>query len=373
MAARLPRDPSGFSGICRMNITNRRTSEQSRALVDTPTTQQAYEAVSPISLRTCIQTYARSDAGKSFAIDVVAGLSARDKALPPKYFYDAEGSRLFAEICRTLDYYVTRAETGLLRRIAAELAAGIPDGAALVEFGSGDSVKTRLVLDAAAHLSVYVPIDVSQDALSNASIKLARDYPRLIITPVLADFAGLFRLPAVTERRSKIGFFPGSTIGNFDQDEAVRFLSSVRQILGDRAALLVGVDLVKEEATLAAAYDDSQGVTARFNKNLLARINRELNGDFDLDAFDHLALWSAAHSRVEMHLVSRKDQIVNAAGHTFAFRSGERLHTENSYKFTVDSFAQLAARAGWSVSDAWISGSPRVAMFRLVPSSRGRC
>jgi dimethylhistidine N-methyltransferase len=300
-----------------------------------------------------------------FAVDVVAGLSARHKQLPPKYFYDATGSRLFEEICRTDDYYVTRSETALLRNVAAELAAGIPEGAALVEFGSGESAKTRLLLDAASQLSVYVPIDISADALSQASARLARDYPQLSIAPVVADFTGHFRLPAAADGRPRVGFFPGSTIGNFDKDDAVRILQSVRQVLGDQAALLVGADLVKDEATLTAAYNDSHGVTARFNKNLLVRINRELGGDFDADTFDHLALWNAAHGRMEMHLVSRKDQIVNAAGHTFAFRSGERLHTENSHKFTVDSFAQLAARAGWSVANTWISDEPRVAIFCL--------
>jgi dimethylhistidine N-methyltransferase len=168
-----------------------------------------------------------------------------------------------------------------------------------------------------------------------------------------------------TDGRPRVGFFPGSTIGNFDRDGAVRFLRSARQVLGDQVALLVGVDLVKDEATLSAAYDDSQGVTARFNKNLLIRINRELGGDFDPDAFDHLALWNPVHSRMEMHLVSRKDQIVNAAGHTFAFRSGERLHTENSHKFTVDAFAELAMEAGWAVTRTWTSDAPQVAVFRL--------
>ncbi len=196
---------------------------------------------------------------------------------------------------------------------------------------------------------------------------MARDYPQLSIDPVVADFTGHFQLPAAAEGRPKVGFFPGSTIGNFDRDGAVRFLRSARQVLGDQAAMLVGVDLVKDEATLRAAYDDSQGVTARFNKNLLIRINRELGGNFDPEAFDHLALWNPVHSRMEMHLVSRKDQIVNAAGHTFAFRGGERLHTENSHKFTTDSFAQLAARGGWSVANTWISDEPRVAMFRLEP------
>ncbi len=309
----------------------------------------------------------QADARVSFAGDVISGLSARHKQLPPKYFYDATGSHLFEAICRTDDYYVTRSEIALLRNVVAELAASIPDGAVLVEFGSGESAKTCLLLDAAPQLSAYVPIDISADALDEASARLAGDYPQLNIAPVVADFTGQLRLPAAADGRPRVGFFPGSTIGNFDKEGAVRFLRSARQVLGDQAALLVGVDLVKDEATLSAAYDDSHGVTARFNKNLLIRINRELSGDFDPEAFDHLALWNVAESRMEMHLVSCKDQIVNAAGHTFAFRSGERLHTENSYKFTADSFAQLAAEAGWSVSNIWISDEPRVAMVRLEP------
>ncbi len=309
----------------------------------------------------------QADSTDSFAEDVITGLSANHKRLPPKYFYDATGSRLFEDICRTHEYYVTRSETTLLRIIVPEVAASIPPRAALVEFGSGESAKTRLLLDAAPQLSAYVPIDISADALGQASAILTRDYPQLNIAPVVADFTGHFHLPAAAEGHPRIGFFPGATIGNFDSEGAVRFLRSARRVLGDHAALLVGVDLVKDEATLNAAYNDSQGVTARFNKNLLIRINRELGGDFDPDAFDHLALWNPVHSRMEMHLVSRKDQIVNAAGHTFAFKSGERLHTENSHKFTTDSFVQLAARSGWSIANTWISDEPRVAMFRLEP------
>jgi dimethylhistidine N-methyltransferase len=304
----------------------------------------------------------------SFAADVIAGLSARHKQLPPKYFYDATGSRLFSEICGIDEYYVTRSETLLLRRVAAEVAAGIPNGAALVEFGSGESAKTRLLLDAAPQLSTYVPIDISADALCEAAGRLARDYPQLSIAPVVADFTGHFRLPSAADGCAKVGFFPGSTIGNFDRDSAVRFLRSVRQVLGIHATLLVGVDLIKDPSTLTAAYDDSRGVTARFNKNLLTRINRELGGDFEPNAFDHLALWNAEHGRMEMHLVSRKDQIVNAAGQSFAFRRGESLHTENSHKFTVDTFSRLAAEAGWSVNKSWISDAPQVALFRLEPA-----
>jgi dimethylhistidine N-methyltransferase len=307
-------------------------------------------------------------AGDGFAADVIAGLSARHKQLPPKYFYDAAGSRLFGEICRTEEYYVTRSETNLLRNVAAEVAGAIPDGAVLVEFGSGESAKTRLLLDAAPQLSAYVPIDISAAALYEASIGLARDYPQLSVAPVVADFTGHFRLPTAADGRTRIGFFPGSTIGNFNRDDAVSFLRSVRQVLGVRSALLVGVDLIKDPSTLIAAYDDARGVTARFNKNLLARINRELGGDFDLDAFDHLAWWNEAHNRMEMHLVSRKDQIVSAAGRTFAFRKGERLHTENSHKFSVAMFARLAAEAGWFAKKIWMNDAPQVALFRLEPA-----
>ncbi len=313
-----------------------------------------------------------TDADANFAFDVISGLSAKEKKLKPKYFYDAAGSRLFQDICKTPEYYVTRSETALLRQIAVDLAAGIPDGAALIEFGSGDSVKTRLLLDAAPQLAAYVPIDISEDALAGAATELMRDYPRIAVAPVVEDCTGRVHLPAFVEGLPKIGFFPGSTLGNFDPDEAAAFLRSARRILGQQAAMLVGVDLVKDEATLAAAYADSHGVTARFNKNLLTRINRELSGNFDTDAFDHLAVWNPDRSRMEMHLVSRRDQVVNAAGHTFAFRTGERLHTENSYKFTRDSFLQLAARSGWSVIDVWVSDEPQVALFRLASAFEHR-
>jgi dimethylhistidine N-methyltransferase len=310
-------------------------------------------------------TAAESD----FAVDVIAGLSAREKTLPPKYFYDAAGSELFEAIGRTPEYYPTRVETALLQQFASEIATGIPEGAVLVEFGSGASDKTRVILDAAAQIAAYVPIDISEDALAKAAAPLARDYPTLLVDPVAEDFTGAIRLPAVAQGRIKIGFFPGSTIGNFTPAEALRFLRSVRQLLGDDSVLLIGADLVKDEATLVAAYDDVEGITARFNKNLLTRINRELGGDFDLDAFDHLAIWNAELTRMEMHLVSRADQIVNTAKHTFAFKAGERLHTENSHKFTTKSFADLAAQAGWSVRREWISTTPQFAVFSLTPES----
>jgi dimethylhistidine N-methyltransferase len=308
-------------------------------------------------------TAAESD----FAVDVIAGLSAREKTLPPKYFYDAAGSELFEAICRTPEYYPTRVETALLQQFALEMIAGIPEGAVLVEFGSGASAKTRLILDAAPQIAAYVPIDISEDALAKAAAALSHDYPELLVLPVAEDFTDAILLPAAAHVGVKVGFFPGSTIGNFTQTEALRFLRSAKQLLGDDSVLLIGADLVKDETTLVAAYDDAEGMTARFNKNLLARINRELGGDFDLDAFDHLAIWNAELARMEMHLVSRADQIVNAARHTFAFKAGERLHTENSHKFTTRSFADLTTQAGWSVSRKWISAAPQFAIFSLTP------
>ena len=303
------------------------------------------------------------DAG--FVADVATGLSARQKTLSPKYFYDATGSDLFEAICRTPEYYPTRTETALLRDIAAELVADIPDDAVLVEFGSGASDKTQILLDAAARITAYVPIDISEDALRLATVKLLRAYPQLAVTPVVGDFTTSVELPSALRGRPLVGFFPGSTIGNFTPPEARALLRSIRTLLGPDARLIIGADQVKDEATLLRAYDDAAGVTAEFNKNLLRRINRELSGNFDLSAFDHLAVWNAELARIEMHLVSRHDQIVTAAGHSFAFKAGERLHTENSHKFTEASFATLAEDAGWTVEASWISPAPAFGVFVL--------
>ncbi|UDF05296.1 ergothioneine biosynthesis protein EgtB [Asticcacaulis sp. AND118] len=301
-----------------------------------------------------------------FAADVVAGLSARPKSLSPKYFYDAAGSDLFEAICRTPEYYPTRTETRLLSDIAGELVADWPNDTVLVEFGSGASDKTRLLLDASARIATYVPIDISPDALNAAAARLKTAYPALSVLPVVGDFTQNVHLPDALRDQPRIGFFPGSTIGNFTPDESRRLLRTFRTVLGADARLIVGADMVKDEATLHAAYDDTGGVTAAFNKNLLTRINRELGGNFDLDAFDHLAVWNAAQSRIEMHLVSRHDQIVTAAGHRFAFKASERLHTENSHKFTPESFAALCEGAGWQVAKSWISPDPAFGIFVLA-------
>jgi dimethylhistidine N-methyltransferase len=300
-----------------------------------------------------------------FAKDVLSGLAKPQKAIPPKYFYDAEGSRLFEAITELAEYYPTRTEVALLRRTAGEIAALIPSGAALVEFGSGASTKTRILLDAAPQIGVYVPIDISKAALDAAAAEIRRDYPKLPVAPLIEDFTNALALPSSVEGRPVVGFFPGSTIGNFTPDEARNFLASAQHLLGEGASFLVGIDLVKDERTLVAAYDDALGVTAAFNKNLLSRINRELGGDFHLERFAHRAVWNAAESRIEMHLESLRDQDVTVAGRTFSFLAGETIHTENSCKFTVEGFGALAEKAGWTLDHAWSSEQPAFAVVLL--------
>jgi dimethylhistidine N-methyltransferase len=273
---------------------------------------------------------------------------------------------LFEEICATPEYYVTRVETTLLRTVVDELASDIARDAVLVEFGSGASHKTRLILDAAPQIAAYVPIDISRDMLHQAAERISRGYPALKVAPLADDFTRAVALPVHVGDAPRVGFFPGSTIGNFTPQEAMGFLRSVHNLLGPGARLIIGVDMVKDPDTLVAAYDDAMGVTARFNKNLLVRINRELRGDFDLDAFDHLAVWNTQLQRIEMHLVSRFDQLVHVAGRGFAFKAGERLHTESSHKFGVESFSALAKSAGWVVDRHWLSAAPEFAIFSLT-------
>jgi dimethylhistidine N-methyltransferase len=305
-------------------------------------------------------------AGGTFLADLQAALAAEPKSISPKWFYDEEGSRLFEAITDLPEYYLTGQETALLSEIASALAARIPDGAALVEFGSGASVKTRLLLDAAPQIAVYAPLDISADALAASAAQISADYRGLEVAPVACDFTHAVRLPRLTARRPLVGFFPGSTIGNLDRDEAGAFLASTRGLLGDDAWMIVGVDLAKAPETLIAAYDDAQGVTAAFNRNLLVRANRELGADFDLAAFDHEARWNADQSRIEMHLVCRRDQSVTVGGRVFHFAAGETLHTENSNKHTIAGFTALAEASGWRVADRWVSPAPEFAIFALA-------
>ena len=288
-----------------------------------------------------------------FARDVLAGLTARPKWLAPKYFYDRAGAQLFEQITALPEYYPTRCELAILRDNAAAIARWVPDGAALIEFGSGSSQKARLLLAAAPQVAAYVPVDISSEMLAAEADELRRDHPGLMVLPLETDFTKPFRLPAAVAAMPRAGFFPGSTIGNFEPHEACSFLRHAGRILGQGAILIIGVDLIKDAKLLNAAYDDAAGVTAKFNLNLLTRINRELDGTFDLDGFSHEAFYNSERHRIEMHLASKKRQKVRVCGRVIDFRAGETIHTENSYKYTLESFGALARGSGWTPVAVW--------------------
>jgi dimethylhistidine N-methyltransferase len=287
-----------------------------------------------------------------FAQCLMEGLAKTPKDIPCKYFYDAEGSRLFEAICELPEYYQTRTEMGLLTAHGAEIAAVIGADAEIVEFGAGALRKVRLLLEVLQGPRGYTPIDISGDYLLEVTRALASDYPNLGLRPLVADFTAALTLPPLPGARVRAGFFPGSTIGNFRPCEALGLLTRMRLAL-DGGGLLIGVDLVKDPARLHAAYNDAAGITAAFNKNLLVRANRELEADFDPSAFAHYAPYNPAAQRVEMYLVSLKDQTVRISGQAFAFAAGEAIHTEDSHKYTVPGFQTLARRAGWSPRAVW--------------------
>ena len=305
----------------------------------------------------------------TFLDEVKAGLQRPQKAIPSKFFYDERGSALFDRITELDAYYPTRTETAIMERHIGEMAGRIGPDALLAEYGSGSSTKTRLLLDR-LRLAAYVPIDISCEHLFRTSEGLREAYPGLDVRPVCADYTGAFALPDVRARRTVV-YFPGSTIGNFDPDEAEAFLRRIADVCGRGGGLLIGVDLKKDRATLEAAYDDAEGVTALFNLNLLRRINRELGADFDLGAFAHRALYDAAEGRIEMHLVSLRDQCVRLDGTSVPFREGETIHTENSYKYSLDGFARLAARAGFQVEDVWTDAAERFSVQYLEVKGEG--
>jgi len=286
-----------------------------------------------------------------FLDDVLAGLSRPQKALAPKYFYDAKGSALFEAICRQPEYYPTRAELALTRAHLADITRFAGRGCELIEFGSGASVKTRLLIRRLrpAH---YVAIDISQAALRRAAARLAREFPWLQMTAVVGDFSRPVDLPRALARR--VAYFPGSTIGNLLPQEAEGFLHMTRGLVGRGGAMLVGVDLKKDANVLHAAYNDARGVTAAFNRNLLARINAELGGNFDLRRFRHYAFYNASRGRIEMHLVSLERQRVALGRHRFDFDAGETIHTENSHKYSVQEFQAFARDAGFAPRKAWL-------------------
>lgn len=307
-------------------------------------------------MQTAALAFERLAGEEAFARATLAGLSSRPKSIPCRYLYDARGSALFEMITGLPEYYPTRTEILLLDENAPSIAGRIGPGASLVEFGSGSSRKTRIVLDALDDVRAYVPIDIAEYALYDATAQLSDDYPLLRILPVNADFTSASSLLAdlpLPEKGPLLGFFPGSTIGNFTHAAAEAFLRQARRLLGPRGALLVGVDLRKDERILMPAYDDAAGVTAAFNLNILERINRELEGTFRIDRFSHEADWNAVCGRMEMSLVSGMSQSARVLGRIFHFAHGERIHTENSHKYTVEEFQTLAATAGWRRDTVW--------------------
>jgi dimethylhistidine N-methyltransferase len=288
-----------------------------------------------------------------FRSQVLDGLRRGDKRLPCKFFYDRRGSQLFDRICDLPEYYLTRTELSILRRHAGEMAAELGQECLLVEYGSGSSIKTRLLLDHAQHLAGYVPLDISHEHLLEAATRIAQAYPTLRVLPVCADYTRPFDLPHCDGAGRTVVYFPGSTIGNFEPDDARAFLRAAARRTGPGGGMLIGVDLKKDPALLHAAYNDAAGVTAAFNLNVLARINRELAGTFDPDRFAHYAFYNPRPGRIEMHLIARTDQTASVAGDQITFREGETIFTESSYKYTLPEFRSLAAAGGWTVERVW--------------------
>jgi L-histidine Nalpha-methyltransferase len=306
---------------------------------------------------------------ESFRDAIVNGLSREPKTLPCKFFYDARGSELFEQICRLPEYYLTRTEIAILEERADEIAAEIGPHCRLIELGSGGSHKVRILLHALEAPAAYIPVDISRDHLREAAAQLAADFPELPVIAVCADYTRPFDLPKVPGPSGKrVGFFPGSTVGNFEPQQVVQFLDHWAELLGPGGEMLIGVDLKKDPEILDAAYNDRAGINAAFNLNLLERINRELGGDFDLDRFEHHAFYNPAAGRVELYLKSLADQSARVAGRRFDFAEGELVHTENSYKYAIDEFRALAARAGFRTIHTW---TDRADLFSVHYLRRG--
>lgn len=296
-----------------------------------------------------------------FAEAVLNGLAHERRSIPSRFLYDEIGSALFEDITKLDEYYPTRTEIALLQAHGTEIAECVGPVETLVEFGSGSSRKTRLLIEALNGLTIYVPIDVSETFLAEAAQRLEADFESLTVSPVVGDFTKTRDLNGIQPHRP-LGFFSGSTIGNLTHQEAHAFLENAAQLLGEGSTFLIGVDLEKSLDVLIPAYDDAGGVTAAFSLNLLARVNRDLSGDFDTDRFAHRAFYNARERRIEIYLESLADQIVHVLGQRFDFAEGERIHTENSHKYTVERFQDLAARAGWTPAQVW---TDEAALFSL--------
>lgn len=312
----------------------------------------------------------QAPATDSFREEVLEGLQKPQKQVPSKFLYDARGSKLFDKICDLDEYYPTQTEIGIMRRSGAEMAEAVGPGARLVEYGSGSSRKTRLLLDHLEAPASYVPVDISAEYLVESADALARAYPDVAVQPVCADYTVPFDLPDPPRPAERtVVYYPGSTIGNFRRTAARRFLERIANRVGPGGALLVGVDLIKDLDVLRAAYDDSEGVTAAFNKNLLRRMNRELEATFDLDRFEHQVVWNAERRCVEMHLRSTEAQTVTVAGRTVSFEADETIHTEDSHKYTLDGFAALAAEAGFEIDQVWTDEQMYFSVQYCTPTS----
>jgi dimethylhistidine N-methyltransferase len=314
----------------------------------------------------------------------LSGLSRAQKTLPAKLFYDEQGCRLFYRITELPEYYLTRTERALLPKVASQVLESVPADSVLVEYGASDEGKAGFLLTqngsagadpikaadpimAADPIKAYVPIDVAMPALLQMRVRLASSHPRLAVYPIAGDFMDPVRLPASVAGMSRLGFFPGSTIGNLDPEEATRFLALARATLGEKSRFLVGADLRKDPSVLLPAYDDAAGVTAAFNRNILVRLNREAGADFDIEAFAHRAVWNDEESRIEMHLVSRKEQMARIAGQQIRFVRGETIHTENSYKYMPERFTAIASDAGWDCRTMWADPNRLFALYLLEP------
>ena len=299
--------------------------------------------------------------------EIVSGLSRAQKEISPKYFYDERGSQLFEQICEQPEYYPTRTELGIMRDNIGEITGLIESNASIIEFGSGASIKTRLLLQSAHELAAYVPVDISRDHLAATAEKLSGEFPDIEILPVCADFTKPFDLPNPSQMPDKnVVYFPGSTIGNFSTREAIELMKVMRGQAKDDGALLIGVDIEKPRDVLERAYNDAAGVTAEFNLNLLTHLNREYGADFDVDAFEHEAVYDDEQRRIEMRLISREEQSVQVAGAEFEFDAGEYIVTEHSHKYPLERFASMAADAGFDQQQCWIDENELFSVQYLV-------
>lgn len=308
---------------------------------------------------------------EAFRADVLAGLAQPHKTLPSRWLYDQRGSELFEEITRLDEYYLTRTETAILRRRAGEMAELLGKDVALLEYGAGAAIKTEILIAALEAPRIYAPIDIAADFLAQTMERIRDRFPELPTRPIIADFTADFDIPADIPGARRAAFFPGSTMGNLRPPEAAALMRRMRSHVGAYGKAIIGVDLRKDVGTLIAAYDDKRGVTAEFNLNLLARINRELEGGFVLDEFAHEARWNERESAIEMHIVSLKPQHVSVAGRSFAFAQGETIHTETCRKFDAGAFAGAAQRSGWRVARIWSDPAEMFAVFGLTVEARG--